>query len=408
MARWSFGSHRSKLLRACMPAALVVLALPAAALAQDLAIPPPVPAAGDAGPPPAIAMPPVAAAPSVSPLPPPLPPPLDAAETAEATRLLMLQMRLAVGKSLVRVDPQVQAGSFRLAAEMLERTGQTIDRPQTLLLVDRSPSVQRLWVVVAMPGAEWQAIGAVRVSTGKPGRLEHFKTPVGVFTNTPSILGYRAQGTFNEHHIRGNGLKGMRVWDLGWQTTEDWRKPAALTAVRLEMHATDPTFLEGRLGRPDSEACIRIPAAFNQFLDRSGLIDMQLVQLAAQDRAIAALLLKDRLTTRLAGDKVIVIDSAEPDAAPSDPGEATAINQRFADWLAAQALLAANAQKALAPGAKGEGQAQDQSQPVISVSAPVKLPGIKPPTAPARTVAAGNVSANRLDPRRPAQAEGLP
>ncbi|WP_419728659.1 L,D-transpeptidase [Lichenicola sp.] len=390
MARCCFGIHRSRLQFLVLQAGLIGVAVPAAASSQALSSPLPLAVAGTA---------------ASSPLPPPPPPPpiLSAAETVDAARLLTLQMHLAVGHSLARVDPEVQAASFRLAARLLERSGQAIDRPQTLLLVDRSPAVQRLWVILALPGAApWQVIGAVRVSTGKPGRLEHFKTPVGVFTNTPSILGYRAQGTFNEHHIRGNGLKGMRVWDLGWQTTEDWRKPAALTAVRLEMHATDPTFLEARLGRPDSEACIRIPAAFNQFLDRSGLIDMQLVQLASQDRAIAALLPKDRATTRLAGDKVIVIDSSEPDAAPSDPGEATAINQRFAEWLAAQALPPA-VQKQPAVLAS-----RSQATAVVRVSAPVKLSSMKPPGAAPRTVAAGLAPGGRLDTRQADNAEGLP
>ena len=44
----------------------------------------------------------------------------------------------------------------------------------------------------------------------------------------------------------------------------------------MEMHATDPDLLEQRLGRPDSEGCIRIPAAMNRFLDRYGVIDAQL------------------------------------------------------------------------------------------------------------------------------------
>ena len=366
--------------------------MPAAARAQDLSTP--------VFPPAAEAMPP-SAAPVLPPLPATPPAALDPADAAEAAGLLKLQMRLALGHALVRVDPTMQAASFRLAARMLERSGQTIDRPQTLLLVDRSPAVQRLWVVVAMPGAvPWQSVGAVRVSTGKPGRLEHFKTPVGVFTNTPAILGYRAQGTFNEHHIRGNGLKGMRVWDLGWQTTEDWRKPAAITAVRLEMHATDPTFLEARLGRPDSEACVRIPAAFNQFLDHSGLIDMQLVQLAGQDRAIAALLPKDRLTTRLAGDKVIVVDSAEPDAAPSDPVQAEAINQRFAEWLAAQSLPAPASRQ---PGALAA-RLQTATPAVIRVNAPLKLSSTKPTSTASRVIAAGS----KVDLRQAGHTEGLP
>ena len=42
-------------------------------------------------------------------------------------------------------------------------------------------------------------------------------------TDAISTTGH-TQGTFNENHIRGLGLKGMRVWDFGWQwATKGWR-----------------------------------------------------------------------------------------------------------------------------------------------------------------------------------------
>ncbi|MBE7209594.1 MAG: L,D-transpeptidase [Gluconacetobacter diazotrophicus] len=268
-------------------------------------------------------------------------------EVAGAARALSLQMREALGTNGIAAPAAVpslaSARAATLARAMLASAGAAIDRPQLVLVVDRAPAVQRLWVMLATPdpAVEWKMLGVVHVSTGKPGKKEHFKTPVGVFSNTPAILGYRAQGTLNEHGIRGNGVKGMRVWDFGWQTTEDWRKDKALTAVRLEMHATDPTFLAGRLGRPDSEACIRIPEKFNQFLDRAGLIDAELLALAPEDRAIQALLPKDGEPTKLAGDKVVVVDSSEPGAVRSDPVVAEEINRRFADFLAQKAALAA-------------------------------------------------------------------
>src|SRR3954452_3801509 len=95
-----------------------------------------------------------------------------------------------------------------------------LDRPQALLVVDRNPAVQELLVVGAFPGKPWEVIGATHVSTGKPGRKEHFLTPIGVFRNTADILGYRAEGTKNENGVRGLGMKGMRVWDFGWQQTD--------------------------------------------------------------------------------------------------------------------------------------------------------------------------------------------
>jgi phosphoribulokinase len=38
--------------------------------------------------------------------------------------------------------------------------------------------------------------------------------------------------------------------------------------------------------------------------------------------------------TPLAGDKVVVVDTSEPDATPSDPDLATTMNQQFSDYLA--------------------------------------------------------------------------
>lgn len=185
-----------------------------------------------------------------------------------------------------------------------------LDRPQALLVVDRNPAVQELFVVGAIPGKPWEVIGATHVSTGKPGRKKHFLTPVGVFRNTADILGYRAEGTKNENGVRGLGVKGMRVWDFGWQQTDDWRSPGARIDIRLEMHATDPDLLEQRIGRPDSEGCIRIPAAMNRFLDRYGIIDAQLEVAARTDPRFAALLAADRIPTPIAGTILIVVDSS--------------------------------------------------------------------------------------------------
>jgi hypothetical protein len=195
-----------------------------------------------------------------------------------------------------------------------------LDRPQALLVVDRNPAVQELLVVGAFPGKPWEVIGATHVSTGKPGRKEHFLTPIGVFRNTADILGYRAEGTKNENGVRGLGVKGMRVWDFGWQRTDDWRTSGARIDIRMEMHATDPDLLEHRIGKPDSEGCIRIPAAMNRFLDRYGVIDAQLEAAAKTDRRFAALLAADRIPTAIAGTLLIIVDSSmEGRGAPAMP-----------------------------------------------------------------------------------------
>jgi hypothetical protein len=143
------------------------------------------------------------------------------------------------------------------------------------------------------------------------GRRGYFITPIGVFLHTDGILDYRALGTFNENHIRGLGLKGMRVWDLGWQTAErGWRADRDEADIRLQMHATDPDYLEQRLGRPASEGCVRVPATMNRFLDRHGVLDADYERDALNDPRLASVLLPDREPTSVAGDAMIVVDSA--------------------------------------------------------------------------------------------------
>ena len=261
---------------------------------------------------------------SVSPASPPSPKPVATAALDPVAAALAAELRRSA--PVLPDHPAETQTAIGLARAMLQQTHTTLDARQVVLVVDRSSRVQRLWVVVAYPGNQLgEVLGAVSVSTGKPGRKEHFRTPVGVFVNDGSILGYRAQGTYNENHIRGNGVKGMRVWDFGWQTTDDWRTPGALMAVRLEMHATDPANLELRLGRWDSEGCIRIPSRFNSFIDHVELIDAKLHEAAQTARRFAALLPKNAEPTPLAGTTVIVIDSSEPSAPPSDPVRANAM-----------------------------------------------------------------------------------
>jgi len=260
------------------------------------------PAPADANP--AIGAPPDAeAAPQVSPRLPALADSLVDGETQTLRRAferevpehLTLTAGLPVAERLAKANPELPP-----------------DGPQAVLAVDRAANKQTLWVLVSRPGGRWLAIGGTLVSTGKPGRKEHFKTPVGTFLNDGSILGYRAEGTFNENHVRGLGLKGMRVWDFGWQTTEDWRTPGATMQVRLEMHSTDPANLAHRIGRPDSEGCIRIPASLNTFLDKHGVIDRALTAAAPTDRATAQLIAKQEHPTPLAGSALVVYDSSEP------------------------------------------------------------------------------------------------
>ena len=271
---------------------------------------------------------PMTAKPAPTPMPPPAlpPPPPRVAATRSDVEALQGEMRSSLGATLLQDAPPLTRAALSAAQAMMQKAHVTPDGMQVVLVVDRSPKVQRLWVTVTTAGSTaLEALGSVHVSTGKPGRKEHFRTPVGVFIDDAGILGYRAQGTYNENHIRGIGVRGMRVWDFGWQTTDDWRTPKALMAVRMEMHATDPSVLEPRLGRWDSEGCIRIPSRFNSFLDQTGLIDAKEREAAAQDRRFAALLLKHTTPSPLAGQTLVVVDTSEPNAAPSDRARAQVI-----------------------------------------------------------------------------------
>jgi hypothetical protein len=144
---------------------------------------------------------------------------------------------------------------------------------QAFVAVDRSNQVQAAMIILREANGNWQWLGAVPVSTGKVGKFEHFVTPLGVFAHSLDNPDYRAEGTFNKNNIRGYGLRGRRVFDFGWQVAERGWGNGGTSKMRLQMHATDPTVLEPRLGTVASEGCIRIPATFNAFLDTHGVID---------------------------------------------------------------------------------------------------------------------------------------
>jgi hypothetical protein len=237
----------------------------------------------------------------------------------EANAVLIREALAAEVPHPVRLSATRAETLITLAQSMAEAGHFFANRPQLVLIVDRARAGQTMSITLARPDGTWEILGTRPVSTGKPGRREHFKTPVGVLLNDGSELGYRAQGTYNENHIRGLGVKGMRVWDFGWQTSDDWRTPGATMQVRVEMHATDPAVLAQRLGRADSEGCIRIPEALNRFLDRRGIIDADIEQLAETDVGYRALLSPYLTPTPIAGVAVIVVDSSEPWARPYPP-----------------------------------------------------------------------------------------
>ena len=192
-----------------------------------------------------------------------------------------------------------------------------ITTAQLVVAVDRNPAVQQMRIIFAAPHSPWQVIGGGKVSTGRAGRRGYFITPTGVFAHTTAILDYRAEGTYNENHIRGLGIKGRRVWDFGWQpAVEGWRADGAMNDIRLLLHATDPDYLEPRLGRPDSKGCVRISARMNVFLDQYAVLDADYLHAAPTDRAYAAVLPANGTPSPLAGSYMVVFDSSEPPPSP--------------------------------------------------------------------------------------------
>ncbi len=231
---------------------------------------------------------------------------------------LRLAMREEV-PNLVQPAPRDIADMVQRAGFLLDFAGRRIEAPQLLIVVDRNPARQMLAVFVARPGGARNVslVGAAHISTGQAGRRDHYITPVGVFAHTGAILDFRAAGTYNENHIRGLGISGMRVWDFGWQwALKGWHTDGEGGDIRFQMHATDPDILERRLGHPASEGCVRLSASLNRFLDKHGVLDADYEQAAFTDMRYNALLRADRTPSILAGRLLVVIDSQQPKDAP--------------------------------------------------------------------------------------------
>lgn len=193
---------------------------------------------------------------------------------------------------------------------------------QTVLVVDRNPNIQAAYLLLLNGAGEWHWIGATAVSTGKPGGFEHFITPRGVFLHSPENPDYRAAGTYSQNHIRGYGVRGMRIFDFGWQMAERTWGNGGSSPMRLAMHATDPDRLEARLGSIASEGCIRIPSSLNHFLDHYGVLDADYEAAVAEDKSLRALL-PDRQGVPWPGRYLVVIDSEAQARPPWSPAPGT-------------------------------------------------------------------------------------
>lgn len=131
-------------------------------------------------------------------------------------------------------------------AELLRRTlsseGLSALSPQYVVLVDRSASVQAAFIYLLGPGIDWAFIGASPVSTGRPGSVDHFLTPLGVFPHSLQNMDFRAEGTLNKNGIRGYGVKGMRVFDFGWIMGERGWGAGGKSIMRLQCTPRTRTF----------------------------------------------------------------------------------------------------------------------------------------------------------------------
>ena len=204
----------------------------------------------------------------------------------------------------------IPASEQRAYAELLVKdlAAEDSDEPQYVVLVDRNKFVQAAMIYWMSPDRIFHLIGASPVSTGKPGRFEHFITPTGVFEHTIDNLDFLSEGTRNEFGIRGYGRKGMRVYDFGWQTAQKGWDGGGESELRLQMHATDPDLLEQKLGTPQSKGCIRIPATMNAFIDHYGILDGDYEKAEAAGMTFWVLS-KTREATAWSGRFLVVVDT---------------------------------------------------------------------------------------------------
>jgi len=72
------------------------------------------------------------------------------------------------------------------------------NQTQYTVLVDRNPYVQAAMIYWMSADGKFHFIGASPVSSGKPGKFEHFITPTGVYEHTVQHPDYRAEGTRNK------------------------------------------------------------------------------------------------------------------------------------------------------------------------------------------------------------------
>lgn len=228
------------------------------------------------------------------------------------------------------IPQEAQASYAQLLEAALSDTGTQTISSQYVLLLDRNPYVQAVflyWLDSQTSSNRLHFIGASPASTGKPGNYDYFITPQGVFAHTLDNRDFRAEGSRNKLGIRGFGVKGMRVYDFGWVQGERGWGRGGLSPMRLLMHTTDPDYLEHYLGEPMSKGCIRIPATLNTFIDRYGILDADYEQALANGKKLW-MIRPDRTPTSWSGRYLVIVDSGRSERPAWSP-KPPAINQQI-------------------------------------------------------------------------------
>jgi len=227
------------------------------------------------------------------------------------------------------IPPHDRMRYAQLLDSALASAGVPFMKSQYILVLDRNPNVQAIflyWLDVQPSTNRWHFIGASPASTGKSGRIGYFTTPLGVFAHTLDNKDFRAQGTLNKFGIRGFGRKGMRVFDFGWVQGERGWGRGGYSQMRLLLHATDPDYLEPRLGVAMSKGCIRVPAALNIFMDHYGLLDAD-YELALENGKKLWMLHPDRAPTPWSGRYLVIVDSDSAERPAWSPEPAATVSQ---------------------------------------------------------------------------------
>jgi len=232
--------------------------------------------------------------------------PLPASAEDEGRALASLFKQQVARRLIVPLEEQQHYASLLDAA--LQRAGIQQLAPEYVVLVDRNPRVQAAMIFWKSSTVGFEFIGATAVSTGLPGKYEHFETPVGVYDHVLDNPDFRSEGTLNEFGIRGYGATGQRIFDFGWVTAPKGWGDHDLSQLRLQLHATDPDILEPRLGSAQSKGCIRTNASFNTFVDRYGLLDAHYDQAMTKGQNFWVLS-PERKPTPWSGRYLVIVDS---------------------------------------------------------------------------------------------------